>query len=169
MAPESALPDEYCPECGAPVPGRRAGCQRVFDETLARESGDYRYARAQRLMVDAYSLQHPADYMRSAKSYAAHLTGMYASFECDGAPEVNRAVQVWLNGTQAIQRPDNPGPRQRGALTIAHVYKAGAPEDHAERVREWAQSVWDAWRGYRHVAQNWVEGATGRIRTVRGL
>ena len=69
-----------CPECGADVRGGRAGCQQLCDEVLAREFGDYRYAREHRLTVDAYSLQHPDEYMRSAKSYAAHLTGAYVAF-----------------------------------------------------------------------------------------
>lgn len=166
MAPESTEPVEYCPECGAPVLGGRAGCQRLFDEILARELGDYRYAREHRLMVDVYSLQHPVEYMRSAKSYAAHLTGMYAALERGGTAEVNRAVQAWLNGPQSFQRPDNPGPRQRGVLTIVHVHEAGEPEEHVRRVREWAQSAWEAWRGYHHVAKQWIEEATARLRAV---
>ena len=156
---------EHCPECGAPVPGGRAECQRVFDEILAREFGDYRYGREHRLMVDAYALQHPAEYMRSAKSYAAHLTGVYATFERTGTVEVNRTVQAWLNGPQTFQRPGHPEPRQRGALTIIHVHEAGDPEEHLRRVREWAQSAWEAWRGYHEVARQWIEEATARVRT----
>jgi hypothetical protein len=62
----------------------------LFDEVLSREFGDYRYAREHRLTVDAYSLQHPAEYMRSPKSNAAHLTGMYAAFAGGGTAQVNR-------------------------------------------------------------------------------
>jgi hypothetical protein len=139
----------------------------LFDEILAREFGDYRYAREHRLTVDVYSLQHPAEYMRSAKSYAAHLTGVYAALERGDAPQVNRAVQMWLNGPQTFQRPDNPGPRQRGVLTIIHVHEAVGPEEHVHRVREWAQSAWDAWRGYHHVAKQWIEEATARPGAVQ--
>jgi hypothetical protein len=167
MVPESTKPVECCPECGAPVLGGRAGCQRLFDEILAREFGDYRYARDHRLMVDAYSLQHPGEYMRSAKSYAAHLTGMYAALERGGTTEVNRAVQTWLNGPQTFERPDNPAPRQRGGLTIVHVHEAEEPEEHVRRVREWAQSVWEAWRGQQQLAKQWIEVATTRARAVR--
>jgi len=138
----------------------------LFDEILAREFGDYRYAGEHRLMVDVYSLQHPAEYMRSAKSYAAHLTGMYAALELSGTSEVNRAVQTWLNGPQTFQRPDNPGPLRRGVLTIVHIHEAREPEEHVRRVREWAQSVWEAWRGYHHVAKQWIEEATARLRAV---
>ena len=149
-----------CPECGAPVVGGREACQRVFDEVLAREFGDYRYARLHRLTVDVYSLQHPAEYMRSAKSYAAHLTGICAALEDDGAAETNRAIQRWLNGPHVFSRPGDPAPRQRGLLTILHVHGATDPEDHLRRIREWAESTWAAWSGYHHVARRWVEEAT---------
>ena len=158
-APSMALP-AACPECGAPVPGGRDACQRVFDDVLAREFGDYRYARMHRLTVDVYSLQHPAEYMRSAKSYAAHLTGMYAALEEGGAAETNRAVQQWLNGPKVFPRPGDPAPQKRGVLTILHVHAAADPEDHVRRIREWALSTWEAWRGYHHVARQWVDEAT---------
>jgi uncharacterized protein DUF5946 len=158
-APSTALATS-CPECGAAVPGGREACQRLFDEVLAREFGDYRYARIHRLTVDVYALQHPAEYMRSAKSYAAHLTAIYAALEGDRAAETNRAVQQWLNGPKVFSRPGDPAPRQRGVLTILHVHGAVDPEDHVRRVREWALSTWEAWRGYHHVARQWVEHAT---------
>ena len=37
-APSTTL-DTSCPECGAAVHSGREGCQRVFDEILAREFG----------------------------------------------------------------------------------------------------------------------------------
>jgi hypothetical protein len=132
----------------------------VFDEILAREFGDYRYARLHRLTVDAYSLQHPAEYMRSAKSYAAHLTGMYAALELNAAAGTNRAVQEWLNGPRALPRPGEPPAQQRGGLTVIHVYEAADFEDHLRRVREWALSTWEAWRAYHHLARQWIDDAT---------
>ena len=155
-----------CPECGAEVNGGREACQRLFDEVLAKEFRDFRYGRIHRLTVDAYSLQHPAEYMRSAKSYAAHLTGMYAALESSIAAETNRAVQQWLNGPKALTRPGEPAPRQRGSLTILHVHAAVDPDDHIRRVREWALSTWLAWRDYHHVARQWVEQATADRRSL---
>jgi hypothetical protein len=149
----------WCPECGVEVQGGRAGCQQLFDEVLAREFGDYRYAREHRLMVDAYSLQHPDEYMRSAKSYAAHLTGAYVAIEHGAVAEANRAVLRWLNGSTSLQRPDQPAPRQRGSLTILHVHVATDPDDHVRRVREWAESVWAAWGAYRDIAKQWTDDA----------
>src|SRR5215813_385146 len=113
-----------CPECGAPIEGDWAECRRLFNEVIAREFSDYRYGRVHRLTVDVYALQHPAEYMRSAKSYAAHLTGMYAALEGDTTEATNRAVQEWLNGPKALTRPGHPSPGQRGALTVAYIHEA---------------------------------------------
>jgi hypothetical protein len=162
----SIAPAAGCPECGAAVSRGREACQKLFDAVLAREFGDYRYGRLHRLTVDVYSLQHPAEYMRSAKSYAAHLTGMYAALEQGNTVETNRAVQRWLDGARVLRRPDNPPPRQRGVLTIIHVHEAVDPEDHIRRVREWALSAWAAWGAYHQFARQWVEQATADRRAV---
>ena len=159
---------DRCPECGAEVTGGRAGCQRLFDEVIAREFGDFRYAREHRLTVDAYSLQHPDEYMRSAKSYAAHLTGAYVAIEVGSAGEANRAIQQWLSGSKALHRPDHPEPGQRGTLTVLHVYMAADPDDHLRRVREWATSVWAAWGTYRPIAKQWTEEALGSSARQQG-
>ena len=87
-----------CPDCGVAVDGGRAGCQGLFDEVLAREFSDYRYVREHRLTVDVYSLQHRDQYMTSAKSYAAHLTGISTVLECGSTKEMNRSIQKWLSG-----------------------------------------------------------------------
>jgi hypothetical protein len=159
---EPIRPDSMCPACGAVVPGGRAGCQKLFDDVITREFGNYQYAREHRLTVDAYSLQHPDKYMRSAKSYAAHLTGMYAALENDATATINRAVQRWLNGPKDLGRPDHPPPTRRGTLTITHVHEADDPDEHVRRVREWAESIWDAWRGYHNLAKQWVAEATSK-------
>jgi hypothetical protein len=112
------------------------------------------------LTVDVYALQHPAEYMRSAKSYAAHLTGIYAALAQSGAAETNRAVQQWLNGPHLFPRPGEPAPQHRGELTVVHVHAATDPADHLGRVREWALSTWQAWHDYHQLARHWVEQAT---------
>lgn len=166
MATEPDELHDRCQACGAEVRGGRAGCQRLFNEVIAREFGDSRYAREHRLMVDAYSLQHPDEYMRSAKSYAAHLTGAYVAIECGAVAETNRAIQQWLNGSKALHRPDQPEPGKRGTLTILHVHMATDPDDHVRRVREWARSVWQAWRIYHPIAKKWTDEALGSGRAV---
>jgi hypothetical protein len=131
----------------------------LFDEVVAREFGDFRYARAHRLTVDTYSLQHPHEYMQSAKSFAAHLTGLCAALDRDDAIAVNRAVVRWLDGAAPVGRPEDVPPLQRGALTIVHLHTAADPEEHVTRVLEWAQSTWIAWDRYHPLAHEWIEKA----------
>ena len=150
-----------CPACGAVLPPGVGECQTLFDELLAREFTDYRYARLHRLTVDTYSLQHPERYMRSPKSFAAHLTGMCAAMEGEGADAVNGAVQRWLNGPRAIERPDDVPAGRRGALTVIYVHQAADADDYLRRVQEWARSTWAAWETHHAIARKWIEQAGG--------
>ena len=152
-------PDDVCTSCGVAVSGGRDGCQRLFEEMLVRDYSDYRYARVHRLMVDAYSLQHPDKYMRSGKSFAAHLTGMYAAMEHDDNVAVNQSVQKWLNGPRAIEKPAHI-PERRGELTILYVHGAADAEEHSRHVREWARSVWEAWAEHHELARRWIDEAS---------
>src|SRR5262245_31788018 len=99
-------PGDHCEACGAVASEGRNGCQTLFDQILAREFSDYRFGRLHRLTVDTYSLQHPEQYMRSGKSFVAHLTGMCAALESDDAVAINQAVQRWLNGPKVVERPE---------------------------------------------------------------
>jgi len=124
---------------------------------IAREFSDYRYARLHRLTVDAYSLQHSEQFMRTAKSFVAHLTGMCAAMENDDAASINRAVQEWLNGPRAIERPDDVPPGRRGDLTVVDVLAVQDPQQYLERIREWARGTWSAWATHHALAREWIE------------
>jgi hypothetical protein len=137
------------------VPGLD-GCRALFDELLAREFGDYRYARSHRLMVDTYALQHPEQYMRSAKSFVAHLTGMCAAMETEDAASINRSVQQWLNGPRQIERPADIPPGERGELTITYVHDTSDPGEYLRRIQEWARSTWSAWASHHALAREWI-------------
>jgi len=152
-------PDNICSDCGATAAEGRRGCQKLFDEVIAREFGDYRYGRLHRLTVDAYSLQHPELYMRSGKSFVAHLTGMCTALEYDDSRTINQAMQRWLNGPRVVERPEPPPPLKRGDLTIAYLDGAANPEEHLKRVREWARSTWNAWSAYHDLARQWIDRA----------
>src|SRR3712207_1075744 len=135
---------DVCEDCGAVVPDGRAGCLKLFEEILAREFSDYRYGKIHRLTVDAYSLQHPDAYMRSGKSFAAHLTGMCVALEREGAPALNQVVQRWLSTNPKVEKPVRI-PDRRGDLTVSYIHRAADAGEHLERVREWARDVWGAW------------------------
>ncbi len=149
---------EVCEDCGAIVAEGRAGCLKLFEEILAREFSDYRYGRAHRLTVDAYALQHPDRYMRSGKSFAAHLTGMCAAIEHGDAVTVNRMVQKWLSGNPRIDKPAHI-PARRGNMTVSYVHSAPDADQHVSRVKEWAREVWGAWAEHYDLARRLIDGA----------
>ena len=151
---------EVCEDCGAVVADGKVGCLKLFEEVIAKEFGDYRYGKIHRLTVDAYSLQHPDVYMRSGKSFAAHLTGIFAALEADDALAVNQAVRTWLSTNPKIEKPARL-PEQRGNLTISFIHSAACADEHTERVREWAREVWNAWSEHHDLAKLLIAKATG--------
>ncbi len=153
------ISSNVCEDCRATIPEGIDTCKNIFEEVLVREYSDYRYARNHRLMVDAYSLQHPGAYMRSGKSFAAHLTGICSALEYDDSSAINQAVQKWLNGAKLIEKPASL-PEHRGEVKITYVYHAIGADEHNQRVQEWARSVWAAWSEYHSLAQGWIREAT---------
>jgi len=153
-----------CEGCGSTAGA--VSCQSIFDELLARDFSDAAYFRVHRLLVDTYSLQHPDRYCASAKSLAAHLTGLCALLERGGDRAVGvAALRTWLDGRPRIQRPATP--RFRGRLTVADVRKARAPEAYAAAVERWAQSTWKAYSSLHRLARGWVAEALDRRIPIR--
>ena len=159
-------PDGVCGDCGAVVSEGKLGCRSMFEEVIARDFSDYRYGRSHRLTVDAYCLQHPEPYMRSGKSFAAHLTGMCAALEHEDNSDVNRVVQKWLSGNPKIERPARL-PEHRSDITVIYVHAAADAEEHHKRVQEWARSVWDAWSAYHDLARRLIGEATAKTQIRR--
>jgi hypothetical protein len=122
--------DTLCSGCGLSVPGGTAGCRAIFDEYIALEWGNPISYRYHRMFVDTYCLQHPDQFCVSAKSFAAHLTGLCAAFEHKSHPSVLNAVNRWLSRNPPITKPQLPA--FRGALTIAEVRVVVRVEVRAE-------------------------------------
>jgi hypothetical protein len=108
-----------CSGCGLAVPGGTPACRAIFDAYIAREWNNPISYRYHRMFVDTYCLQHPDQFCASAKSFAAHLTGLCAAFEHKSHPSVLNAVNRWLSGNPSLTKPELPS--FRGALTIAVV------------------------------------------------
>jgi hypothetical protein len=155
-----------CSGCDLRIAGGDAGCRALWDEQLATDFGDARYFRVHRLMVDTYCLQHPATHCASAKSFAAHLTGLCWALEQDGDRAVgNEALRRWLNGSVAIERPEPPP--HRGALTIADVRAARDPVEHARIVEGWARATWEAYAPLHPLAHRWIQQALAVVHRPR--
>ena len=154
------MSDDRCPDCGARVAGGRDGCQALMDHMRAQSFSDLRYASVIDLAFDAYCMQHLDKYCRSAKSYAAHLTRLCCGIEYAGDPKVYAAIQRWLNGSVALEKPPllaNFGTPT--GVTIADVPGATTFEEQAKRVRAWAENVWSAYASQHEIARVWVKAA----------
>jgi hypothetical protein len=126
---------EACPSCGLAVAGGAEGC-----------------------VVDVYAMQHPDRYGRSAKSFAAHLTGLCAWLENEGgAQSMNASVQRWLSGPSPIVKP--PLPPSYGAITIRELVDAEDPLGYGAVLRRWARSTWDAYAQLHATARKWIATA----------
>jgi hypothetical protein len=146
---------EACPSCGLAVAGGTDGCQLLFESIGLREYEDMRFARYHRIVVDVYAMQHPDRYGRSAKSFAAHLTGLCTWLENEaGAQSVNASVQRWLSGPSPVARP--PLPPDYGALTIRELVEAEDPVRYGEVLRRWARATWDAYASLHATAHAWI-------------
>jgi hypothetical protein len=154
------MSEDRCPDCGASVRGGRAGCQALWDEISAHAYRDPSYAATHALAFDAYCMQHPERYCRSAKSYAAHLTRLCCGWEQGGDPKIYAAIQKWLNGTVAIEKPEAPG--YRGQMTVADLRAARQMDEHTRLVHSWAESVWAAYTSQHDLARNWIQAALSK-------
>jgi len=151
------MAENHCPDCGAQVTGGRDGCHALIDEMMAQAHADVRYAAAYRLAFDAYCLQHPDKYCVSKKSYVAHLIGLCHGLEHHGNPATYWAIPQWLNKPRTLDRPSPPP--TRGNMTVADAHGASSPEEHARRVRRWAESVWRAYQPQHELARRWLQQA----------
>jgi len=156
----TAARGEACASCGVVVAGGTDGCQRLFESIGVREYEDIRIARYHRIVVDVYAMQHPDRYGRSAKSFAAHLTGLCAWLEDEtNAQSVNTAVQRWLSGPSPIEKPQLPP--SYGAVTIRDLVDADDPVRYGEALRRWARATWDAYAPLHSTASEWIATARG--------
>ncbi|MGH8103774.1 MAG: DUF5946 family protein [bacterium] len=149
-----------CEDCGAAPADVRDGCRQVFEQIIAKEFSDMRYGKVHRLTVDCYSMQHPA-YILSAKSFAAHLTRLCCAMEHGRSARIYKAINRWLDGPARMQKPSDLR-KAAGYLTITHIARTVTPEEHVEKVQEWAESVWAAWGGFHALARELVEAATSK-------
>ena len=48
-------------------------------------------------------------------------------------------------------------PVSLGEITILDVRDAKDPDEHIERVREWARLVWEAWAPHHETVRRWAD------------
>ena len=106
------------------------------------------------MSVDAYAVQHPGvPEPRAIRSVAVHLMALCLVFDRGfRPPDVTKRMGGLLDGVE-------PGwlepPHPNGTLTVEHPLGA-PPDEHAERVREWAEDVWRTWRVHHPTVRAWL-------------
>jgi hypothetical protein len=107
----------------------------------------------QNLVVDAYALQHPDEYCESARSYAAHLTGLCCGVEHPGDQKLYWQIARWLDGPATIQKP--PVLDARGRQNISTIVDV-RHDVYQRAVRQWASAVWSAYESQHYLARGWL-------------
>ncbi|UAL29022.1 DUF5946 family protein [Nocardioides rotundus] len=160
------------PGCGATVLdvegpthayiGSSPGCWQVYGEVLDLEYADYRQGALHNLMVDAYAVQHPhnAD-RRNRQSVGVHLISLCALLEHDLSAGKARTLIGDAAFAGRMQGREWPHlvPSSLGAITVTDVRDALGPDERAEWVRRWADSVWAAFSDHHETVRQWLRDA----------
>ena len=149
---------DACSGCDLRIDGADAACQGLFDAFRVREAADLAPSYAfSRLTIDTYCLQHPDRYCVSAKSLAAHLTGVAWVMDRGISEGGLRVMQRWLNGRVDLVKPAVPA--SRGTLTIGDVHQVADRAAYMAAVTRWARSTWEAYALLQVIARAWIEQA----------
>jgi Family of unknown function (DUF5946) len=133
-----------CPYCSANHIGGLEGCQAMYYQ-VALNTNLPLTSGLGRSIFDAYCLQHPEVYCKSAKSYAAHLAFLYCWIAHPGRQEVLEAIHRGLNGPFKVEKAFVPEVGKRGTLTILHLKRATSLDAIETRATQWINNVWSAY------------------------
>jgi hypothetical protein len=151
---------DVCPYCKAIVPGGVEGCVSLFNEILLLDYSNPEYGSVHLFSVDAHPLQHPE--IHGKKNNAYHLLRLCWLLEHNGNPKLGQSLrwlQNYFNGMPEL--PKLTPPPDRGKMTVVDFHKAKDAKEHAELVRQWGISVWEAWKDY----HEWARQTLNKIRT----
>ena len=113
--------------------------------------------RVHRLTVDAYAVQHPGvDTPQARNSVGIHLSRLLLLFERGWSIERANASMTAITAKKHAYPWLTP-PADPGVLTVLHPLAATSPEEHGDRVEQWARSVWTAWSQHHALVRKWCE------------
>ena len=140
--------------------GASSGCWAAYGKLLEREATDARYMRFHQMTVDAYCAQHPGTPSPQAiRSVAVHLVGLHLQLECDLLAERLYAARQRISSLGKEGRLKlvwlEP-PASFGEITVLDVLEAENPVEYGERVRSWAEAVWEAWSDHHDTVRRWA-------------
>ncbi len=144
-----------CPQCGAPDVGGLDGCGALYEQFTYQAMEHVSLASMLNLAFDAYCMQHVEKYGISAKSYCAHLTRLCIGVEHAGKHDLYAKLQRWYHA--GVTKPDIL--TERGSIWISDVMAIDDILPKSEKIREWAQNVWDAYASQQDIARQWIREA----------
>ncbi|APV43941.1 hypothetical protein Dform_00586 [Dehalogenimonas formicexedens] len=145
-----------CPGCGLELESPETGlderfnasyaCRHLCDElscfTLNQADAEFTH----QLTVDAYCAQHAGPNVKPI-SIAFSLIGLYLVCE---RGYTGRQVQLahMALAKQSKQWPRFNPPPMTGTMTVLDVLTGINGENYRKRIRDWAWSVWKAWKDF---------------------
>jgi hypothetical protein len=112
-----------------------------------------------RLTIDVYCLQHPDRYCLSAKSLAAHLTGVCWALEHGISEGGLRELQRRLESRRELVKPAIPA--GRGKVTVADIVGVTGPDEYRKALDHWARTTWAAYADLQQTARDWIDPTQG--------
>jgi hypothetical protein len=173
-----------CPGCGTnylykeyPADNRYGimsqECRAAFDELLAKESMNFGYPPAHRLVVDAYFAQHPPHVEiqkklgiekrfidASVQSVVIHLIALYLAIE--KKVELSSIAKHMAHVLDNINKNSTPffllePPTALGKVMIQNLICTTNIETYTQIAWQWANNVWDAWSIHHSYIKNLYE------------
>lgn len=163
-----------CPGCGLTLPisdwpvDRRTNaspaCWQLYMRVVGHELAHLpQLGGLHQLTLDSYGAQHAGDQVPPIGT-AFSLIGLHLALDERWSGNAVRAAHQHL-AAGATTWPHFTPPARRGPFTIGDVAGSPTPEEHAQRVRAWAASVWQAWSAEHDRVREWSDQAlSGAVR-----
>jgi hypothetical protein len=140
-------------------------CRAFYKELLARERSDLRRMRVHSLTIDTWTVQHPGQpSAESVRAVGVHLVSLYSQWVLGLSYRAAKLIR--REAAETIDFRWLPPPEPPGELTVEHALGAQTPEQHIERVRQWAGSTWRAWHPHHDQVMSWARRIFGQGRVA---
>ena len=138
-----------CPSCGAPADEKDNWCRLAFEQCLVWDFTDPQAGAVHHLTVLCYHLQHPHLYSRAGLENAKHLLAEFLIGQKSPQTirqETREAVQSDVRQFKISATDDDKASYQTPITWTFTAYDAMGDDmaGYPERVRHWAQTVYDA-------------------------
>ncbi len=157
---------ESCLGCGALFPPQDGvthaymasspACFAAFNQILAAEYSSALLMGVHRFTVDTWAVQHPGDPSdrRAVQSVGLHLARLCLQLACPISPaETNAAMLDFARHKKTLEPL---APPRAFRMTAADVAPFAGTQQHAQKVRTWAQLTWEDWAEHHGYIRAWL-------------